>query len=97
MENRYFEWTDAQTSTARELAALFVERFPVIVQRGLGEDWPYAGWYVQMLGAAERGHLPIVYDDGYEDLASLPFLRTTGMTGREEPDVTIPLPPHVER
>lgn len=96
MENNYFGWTDAQTATARELATLFVDRFPTIADRGNGEDWPYAGWYVQMLGVAERGHLPIAYDDGYEDLSTLPFLRTTGMTGSGSPPVTVPLPPPVQ-
>jgi len=50
------------------LATKFIERFPKIAKAGLGEDWEYAGWYVQMLGFAERGEFPLAYSDCYEDL-----------------------------
>lgn len=61
--NEYFGWTDAKTDTARELAVKFIERFPKIAKSGLGADWEYAGWYVQMLGFAERGEFPTAYAD----------------------------------
>jgi hypothetical protein len=64
--NEYFDWKDAKTDTARELASKFIKRFPKVVSRGLGEDWDYAGWYVQMLGFAERGEFPLAYDDWCE-------------------------------
>lgn len=95
MENRYFDWTDAHTATGRELATLFVERFPAIVERGQGDDWAYAGWYVRMLGIAERGHLPVSYDDGYEDISTMPSWPTTGFASPGDPPVTVPLPPPV--
>ena len=62
-ENEYFGWTDARSATARPLAQLFVQRFPQIVERSVGEDWLYASWYVQMLGVAESGYLPVAYSD----------------------------------
>ena len=62
-DNEYFGWSDAKSDTARGLAAKFIARFPRIARLGLGEDWAYAGWYVQMLGFAERGELPVAYDD----------------------------------
>ena len=65
MQNKYFRWEDAQKDTARQLAAKFIERFPDIVQKGFGRDWEYAGWYVEMLGLAENGHLPVAYADWY--------------------------------
>lgn len=62
-KNHYFEWMDAESDTARELAAKFIARFPEIARRGLGQDWSYAGWYVQMLGFAEREEFPTAYAD----------------------------------
>lgn len=67
MENEYFGWQDAKTDTARQLAVKFIERFPEVVTRGKGIDWEYAGWYVQMMGFAERGELPIAYADWYSE------------------------------
>jgi len=90
-ENHYFGWTDARHATARQLAGLFVERFPIIAERSLGEDWPYAGWYVQMLGVAENGHLPVAFDD-WEDLSGARVLPTIG-DGDPERAPEIPLPP----
>ena len=58
-----FGWTDAVSATARDLAELFLERFPEVCARGYGRDWLCAGWYVEMLGVAERGGSPVAYDD----------------------------------
>ncbi len=63
--NNCFGWDDAQRDTGRQLASKFVERFPDIARLGSGADWPYAGWYVQMLGLAERGEFPIAYADWF--------------------------------
>jgi hypothetical protein len=65
-ENEYFDWKDAKTDTARDLAEKFIKRFPAIVRMSLGQDWEYAGWYVQMLGLAEKGEFPIAYADWYD-------------------------------
>lgn len=51
---RYFDWPDAETCTARQLAALFLERFPKIAQNGQGRDWLYAGWLMDFLGLMEN-------------------------------------------
>jgi hypothetical protein len=50
-------------------------------------DWPYAGWYVQMLGLAERGAFPIAYADWFGKPAA-GCLPTTDRT-----DSGLPLPP----
>ena len=55
-EDRYFGWDDARHDSARQLAAKFIERFPDIAERGVGEDAGYAGWYVRMLGEACDGN-----------------------------------------
>jgi hypothetical protein len=74
-ENKYFGWADAPGADARQLATLFLERFPEIAQESEGEDWAYAGWYVQMLGLAERGFFPIAYSDWGADFTDfLPLL-----------------------
>src|SRR4051812_34848560 len=57
--NEYFGWTDARDATARQLADVFIERFPELAAAGRGDDWPYAGWYVKVLGHADNGHLPV--------------------------------------
>lgn len=67
MDNAYFGWEDARQDTARELADKFVIRFSEIAEAGRGRDWDYAGWFVEMLGFAERGDLPVSYGDWYED------------------------------
>ena len=36
---------------------------PEIMRAAQGDDWNYAGWYVKMLGYAERGMFPIAYAD----------------------------------
>ena len=86
-ENDYFGWRDAKKDTARNLAAKFVQRFPEIAQAGLGEDWAYAGWYVQMLGLAERDEFPEAYADWHAvaDPRWLPTER--GLANR------LPMPP----
>lgn len=58
-----FGWADAAEATPSALADLFVARFPHIARRAAGPDWPYAGWFVAVLGAAEDGRLPVFYAD----------------------------------
>lgn len=77
-KNKYFGWTDARTDTARELAAKFIKRFPEIARKGLGQDWQYVGWYVQMLGFAERGDLPVAYADWHIERPYTTQLPTIG-------------------
>jgi hypothetical protein len=62
-DNEFFGWTDRKTSSARELADTFIERFPQVCADSRGADWAYAGWFVELLGIAERGWFPIVYAD----------------------------------
>jgi hypothetical protein len=54
-ENNYFGWTDAKSLNARQLAELFLQRFPLIGRQGEGSDWAYAGWLTDVLGEAEAG------------------------------------------
>jgi hypothetical protein len=62
-ENEYFGWEDARYDKVQELTTKFKERFPRIVEASLGDDWMYAGWYVRMLGFAEREKFPVAYAD----------------------------------
>lgn len=53
-EDRFFGWEDGSGKSARQLALLFLERFPVIGQKGQGRDWLYAGWFTDFLGRVEN-------------------------------------------
>ncbi|MGH2585920.1 MAG: hypothetical protein ACRDJE_13485 [Dehalococcoidia bacterium] len=86
-DNEYFGWTDARQDTARQLATKFVERFPELAEKGRGRDWEYAGWYVEMLGHADRGALPIAYADWDRE----PDPRWLPTLGTEESG--LPMPP----
>lgn len=63
MYDNYFGWQDAKQDSAYQLSVKFKQRFPKITHASFGTDWSYAGWYVQMLGFAERGCLPVAYAD----------------------------------
>lgn len=61
-----FEWQDGATLNARQMAARFLTSFPMLVSKGVGRDWPYAGWLIDVLGRAEQGQagdLLILYAD----------------------------------
>ena len=85
-ENTYFNWKDARRDTARALADKFVQRFPNLIREGEGRDWAYAGWYVEMLGVAEKGALPV----SYEDYGTEP---PPGMMRTTDHRVLLPAPP----
>lgn len=67
-DNEYFGWEDARHDKVQQLAGKFKERLPRIVESSLGDDWNYAGWYVRMLGFAEREKLPVAYADWMMEL-----------------------------
>ncbi len=84
-DNEYFGWHDATHDTVQQLARRFTERFPEIVNAAQGDDWSYAGWYVKMLGYAERGRFPIAYADWDLDIGRfLPLI---------DGDSDLPMPP----
>ncbi len=89
----YSLWTDAAKETPRGLARLFIEQFPKIVRIGAGSDWPYAGWFVEMLGLAYRSHFPYAFVDwdGLDD-PDIGDLYRRSITMGEGDDVRIPLP-----
>lgn len=68
----YFGWTDIEGKTARELAALFLQRFPSLAERSKGQDWTYAGWLTSILGIAESGKLPVTLGASDETFAAVP-------------------------
>lgn len=87
--NQYFGWEDCQSDTARQLADKFVARFPELIASSEGLDWNYCGWYVQMLGFADRRALPIAYADDLDESLLSRGILSTG------PEFTnsLPLPP----
>ena len=60
----FFGWNDTGSDNARALANKFLERFPALLGRCVGQDWPYAGWFTLTLGRAEHGELPAFYGGG---------------------------------
>lgn len=63
----FFGWPDAAGDDPARLAAKFVERFPELSGRGLGEDAAYAAWFREVVALAEYGIFPESYADWYED------------------------------
>ena len=85
-DNEYFGWTDATHDDVKQLTAKFKERFAVIVEASRADDWVYVGWYVRMLGYAEREQFPVAYADSYSD----PDPRFLPLWGFES---DLPMPP----
>lgn len=90
----YFQWEDAHTDTARQLADKFVVRFAELCERGRGRDWAYAGWTSELLGVLERENaLPFVMEEYFEpgpgELTYLPLHRASGARG----SFVLPPPP----
>lgn len=66
-----FGWKDALDKNPKELAQLFVERFPDIAERGKGRDQAYADWFAGIMATAEAGRLPIFFADFDIDLSGV--------------------------
>ena len=62
---------------------------------GHGWDYPYAGWYLRLLGYAERGFLPYLFDEytslSWEQLHLRDYRPDDWRHSKEEPPV-LPLP-----
>ena len=86
MGRELFGWRDAPGRQPSRLAEMFLERFPEVAAAGAGSDWPYAGWYVEMLHLTWPDCLPYCYSDWVDD--DVQIMRTVG-----ERRVLIPLPP----
>ena len=87
MELEFFDWSDAPGKHPSRLAEMFLGRFPDIAAAGLGSDWIYAGWYVELLHLTYPDAFPYCYSDWQEE--DVPgFIRTVG--GHE---VLVPMPP----
>lgn len=59
-QNHPFDWRDTGKDDARALADKMIERFPELLADGLGRDWEYAGWFVELMGWVEAGFLPFI-------------------------------------
>jgi hypothetical protein len=85
----YFDWNDLWSLQPGALAELFLRRFPEVAAAGRGADWPYVGWYVEMLHLTYPDSLPYAYADWDTPLDHLPSF------GGRSP--RIPLPPLAPR
>lgn len=85
-ETAYFNWEDAHTDNARQLADKFALRFPELCERSRGRDWAYAGWLSELLGVLERENaVPFIMAECFEPapqhLTYLPLHRASGERG----------------
>lgn len=87
---RYFDWSDAQHDSARQLATKFISRFPAVCADGLGRDWEYAGWLLELLGVIETERALPVYFNEHGAVLSYADLTLRRCDGSEQ---TFPLPP----
>ncbi len=87
-EADYFGWRQARHDTVVKLADDLLNFCPWFAHSGKGRDWAYAGWYVEMLGLAERGAFPIAHHDSYGTIDT-DWLPTT----ISEPWARLPTPP----
>lgn len=79
--NHFFGWDDARGDTPNDLARKFIERFPVIVRMGRGDDEDYVRWYGEVVSLAQSGDLPYAYSDWSDDSED-GILPTVGGTSR---------------
>lgn len=90
---QYFEWKDAQSASARELAELIRERFPRLMRQCGGKNFEYSGWLCSVVGQAENGELPVMYSDYGSDRSNTgPLQRIVSIGG--VPSVFVS-PPHL--
>lgn len=93
-----FDWKDAGSDDARELAAKMVLRFPDLMHACQGRDWAYVGWFAELMGWVESGRLPYVNPiEPKSWLSTKPLTLTTTpfliATGPDPVSSRCPLPP----
>ena len=91
-ENHFFEWDDAASATAHQLALKFVERFPELAKATYHFDYAYAGWYSALLSHCEYGHLPFLFGE-YEEEMDVMRIHHVGDTSKDYQMDWFPLPP----
>jgi hypothetical protein len=92
-QNRYFGWADVYPyARAKELAMYFVDRFPEVAKAGEGSDWPYAGWYMEMLRLTNPDQFPYTAA-GVANVPDTHLPTASPSSDRGRATVRIPLPP----
>lgn len=61
----YFDWRDAKSDSAIELARKFLERYPRLAALGAGEDYAYAGWFAAYVGQIRDFESALFWNDGW--------------------------------
>lgn len=88
--DRFFGWQDAGDDDPLDLALKFTDCFPVVNEVGLGSDWSYAGWYVELLSNVDCAYIPYFFaDDGLE----VRHVRFSHEDHEAAQDARMPLPP----
>jgi ADP-ribosyl-[dinitrogen reductase] hydrolase len=82
-----FGWKKSiETMSPAKMATKFVEDFPALAKASMGSDWPYAGWFQELLMLTAPGIVPIAYySDEYETTVYEKVqLSRTGYTTEEQ-------------
>lgn len=90
----FFGWTGCNAMSARSLSDLFIQAFPEVCAEGMGRDWAYAGWLLELSGRMfSTGERPFVmseyFDTAPRDLTYLPLREASNGTVVRN----FPLPP----
>jgi len=85
---KFFEWEDAQSADAHQLALLFIKRFPEICRESYHLDYAYAGWFATLLAHCDYGFLPYLHGEYQEEIGVFRMNQVNG-SGLEY----FPLPP----
>ncbi len=75
-EGKYFDLPITSPISPSQLATKFLNAFPDIAQAGYGRDWPYAGWYQEMLGLTYPNLFPLgdlIQKDGRQHLECMDY------------------------
>jgi hypothetical protein len=60
---KFFDWDDAQSADAQQLALLFIKRFPELCREAYHLDFAYVGWFATLLAHCDYGFLPYLFGE----------------------------------
>jgi hypothetical protein len=86
---KFFEWEDAESLNAQQLAIRFIERFPELCREAYRLDYAYAGWFATLLAHCDYGYLPYLFGEYEEEIGTF-RMQPCGGNGLEY----FPLPPN---
>jgi ADP-ribosyl-[dinitrogen reductase] hydrolase len=61
--DQFFDWDDAASDSAVELARKFITRFPRLARLGAGHDHAYAGWFAAYVGQIRDFETALIWNN----------------------------------